>query len=360
MLSTNSAARVLTGCWAPCLARGFLPEAKQIGAGHVLTGHRAPRLARGFFQEPTQIGTKRRAVNTSTSTASRPNAIIAAELPAVIDLFLTFAKRQSGATDRQPVLDFDGLRRLLAAIGEHVDDTMLHTIFHAADTDHSGAIDLDEFLVASQELLRNAPARSVLVVGGPGSGKGVLCARLVAVCGVAHVSTGDMLRQEVSRGTPLGNACAEMIRKGELVPSEIITTLLRRRMSEHHGRRLLLDGFPRSQQNAIDFERQCGKPELALSLTCSEEIMLERILYRSKIEGRADDNIEAARIRIATFKAQGTPTLDWLRRAGVPIIELNCSGTPDDVWAQLIAVGRLMRGAVALDALSEAAPRPAG
>jgi adenylate kinase len=341
------------------MRRGLAHQLARQRAACVAISNRASvirSLPRAFFQAAVggkrETGTQRRAMNTSTSHAAdahKPKVIIDAELPAVIDLFMSFAKK-AGA-DRRPVLDLDGLRRLLDAIGEHAEEPTLSQIFRAADTDHSGEIDLDEFLVASQKLLSKAPARSVLVIGGPGSGKGLLCARLVAECGVDHVSTGDLLRQEVARATPLGQMCAEMIRKGELVPSEIITTLLRRRMGEHHGKRLLLDGFPRSQQNAIDFERQCGKPELALSLACHEEIMLERILYRSKIEGRADDNIEAARNRIATFKAQGAPTLEWLRGAGVPIIELNVNGTPDEVWEQLIAVGRLMRAAVALHGL---------
>ena len=60
------------------------------------------------------------------------------------------------------------------------------------------------------------------------------------------------------------------------------------------GRRLLLDGFPRSRDNAIDFEAQCGRPELALHLVCDEEKMLERILRRAQTEGRADDTRKAA------------------------------------------------------------------
>jgi adenylate kinase family enzyme len=144
--------------------------------------------------------------------------------------------------------------------------------------------------VASHRILGSSPARAILVVGGPGSGKGLLCSRLVAECGVSHVSCGDMLREEVQRSTPLGiqvrktprwprswpnfsplqlyshrNAwaslhllgqpnsflarqCAEIMQRGELVSSEVITTLLRRRMREFPGRRLLLDGFPRSRQ----------------------------------------------------------------------------------------------------------------
>lgn len=142
----------------------------------------------------------------------------------------------------------------------------------------SGTIELSEFLAAADRILGDAPARSILMIGGPGSGKGVLSARLVAQCGVSHVSCGDMLREEVRRDTPLGRDCDAYMRRGELIPSGTIITLLKRRMREYPGRRLLLDGFPRSRQNAQDFAETCGKPELAISLICPEELMIERIL----------------------------------------------------------------------------------
>lgn len=368
----------------------------------------------------------------------RGAAFLDEELPAVTDLFHTFAFGDD------PTLDLEGLRALLAAVGERPDEATLRQLFTTADVDSSGGIDLQEFLAAVRPasnpqatpryhspeprpnhctralprtqvdaFLGTAPARCVLLVGGPGSGKGLLCSRLVATCGVAHMSTGNMLREEVEAGTPLGHSVAEIMQAGKLVPSATITTLstllaraarardgrgraaaarrlcppphdrvgrdwvrwdgarwdvrllrafappsptpsgaVRRRMRSFPGQRLLLDGFPRSQQNAVDFEAQCGKPELALTLTCSEETMVQRILKRARLEGRPDDNLVTAHKRIETFREQGAPTLAWLRGSGVPIIEIDANGTPDDVWGQLLAVGRLMRGAVELPSRS--------
>ncbi len=307
--------------------------------------------ARGFvarnpalFTANSRIG---HSLSTTTSSVSRTRSLSTAsaafapsELPAVRDLFSSFAVGGS--------LDKGGLRAVLESIGERPSDGVLDELFAEADADRSGSIDLHEFMAACDLILGSSPARSILVVGGPGSGKGVLCSRLVAECGVSHVSCGDMLREEVSRDTPLGRQCAEIMCRGELVSSEIVITLLRRRMREFPGRRLLLDGFPRSRENAIDFAERCGTPELALTLTCPESLMVERILRRAELEGRADDNYETARARIATYREQGAPTITWLREQRVPIVELDCSGTPDDVWAQLLAVGRLMRQAVAL------------
>mmetsp|Transcript_42108 Transcript_42108/g.104849 ORF Transcript_42108/g.104849 Transcript_42108/m.104849 type:complete len:85 (+) Transcript_42108:26-280(+) len=76
--------------------------------------------------------------------------------------------------------------------------------------------------------------------------------------------------------------------------------------------------------------------------------MIERILKRGLASGRADDNLRTARARIETFRAQGEPTLRWLREHKVPIVELDASGSPDEVWAQLLTIGRLMRSAVSL------------
>ena len=276
-----------------------------------------------------------------TITQATSKAFLPSEMPAVVDLFDDFAGESK-------MLDREGLRRILNAVGEKPSSQQLEELFIMADADSSGEIDLDEFLAASDALLASNPARSILLVGGPGSGKGTICKRLVAECGVSHVSCGDMLREEVAADTPLGKECSAIMQRGELVSSELIVTLLRRRMRRFGGRRLLLDGFPRSKQNAIDFEAQCGRPELALHLTCSEGTMLQRIMKRALIENRADDNRETALARMATYAEQSEPTLEWLKDSRVPIVELDCNGSVDEVWSQLLAIGRLMRGAVAV------------
>jgi len=79
-----------------------------------------------------------------------------------------------------------------------------------------------------------------------------------------HLSSGELLRDEVQSQTPLGKECAEIMKRGELVSSEVMTALLRRRMRLFPKWRVLLDGFPRSLENAHDLIRHCGKPEVAL------------------------------------------------------------------------------------------------
>jgi adenylate kinase family enzyme len=198
--------------------------------------------------------------------------------------------------------------------------------------------------------LGGAPAAIVLLVGGPGSGKGLLSKRLEKVCGVIHLSSGDLLRDEVRRDTVLGREVQDIMAKGELVSSAVIVTLMRRVMRNHPGKRVLLDGFPRSLQNAHDLVELCGKPELALHLVCDDTIMMERILKRSgEATGatqRDDDNIHTALHRLRTYHKFHNSTMEWLREQHVPVVNLDSSGSEESVWEQLSAIGRLMRPAV--------------
>ncbi|EED88908.1 predicted protein, partial [Thalassiosira pseudonana CCMP1335] len=180
----------------------------------------------------------------------------------------------------------------------------------------------------------------ILVVGGPGSGKGLLSERLVKECGVVHISSGDLLREEVQAGSHLGKQVEEIMKSGGLVSSAIMVALMQKRMKDHPGKRILLDGFPRSAENARDLVTLCGKPELALHLDCDDTILIERILHRGKSGARADDNITTALQRIRNYHKFHQVTLDFLREERVPIVNLDCSTTPDGVWEQLSAVSR--------------------
>jgi adenylate kinase family enzyme len=181
-----------------------------------------------------------------------------------------------------------------------------------------------------------------------------------------------MLREEVASRTPLGREVADIMARGDLVSSAVVTALMRRRMRRHPGRRILLDGFPRSLENARDFVELCGPPELALHLNCDDTVMIERILSRgaaansgggcggggdddggdANVAGaaaaRSDDNVHTAIQRLKNYHKHHNPTMSWLKEIRVPIVELDCSGTKEDVWGQLTAIGRLMRPAVKL------------
>ncbi len=283
----------------------------------------------------------------SRHVARRPHVRSIANLDqdAVADLFAQYAVERNGTV----CLDKNDLRALRAGIGEDTaaSDSVCE-LFQVADLDGNGYIDLDEFLENAPVLLESNPARIIIVVGGPGSGKGLLCNRLAAECGVVHLSSGDLLRNEVERQSPLGREVKDIMARGELVSSAIIVTLMKKHMGAHSGKRVLLDGFPRSVENARDLTRLCGVPELALHLDCEDTVMLERIMERgsASVVRRQDDNFQTAIRRIRTFHKYHKPTMEWLHEQHVPVVNLDCSGTPESVWKQLMAIGRLMRPAV--------------
>jgi len=189
------------------------------------------------------------------------------------DLFHQYASVRS--PDGEPSLDVQDITNLLREIGGDPTVSVIQQLFDVADSDKNGVIDLAEFMEHYDYILGGNPARIVLIVGGPGSGKGVLSARLQKKCGVVHLSSGDLLRTEVARGSALGRQVCDIMARGELVSSAIMVALMKRRMRDHPGKRVLLDGFPRSLENAHDLVALCGKPELALHLVRTQMIQID-------------------------------------------------------------------------------------
>jgi adenylate kinase family enzyme len=263
---------------------------------------------------------------------------------ACTDLFDQYAKRRNGVVS----LDCNDIRDLLLAIGRNPKESTIQKLFEVADADKNGQIDHFEFLENAHLFLGDNPARIILVVGGPGSGKGELSRRLQKECNVVHLSSGDLLRDEVAQDTTLGRRVRDIMARGELVTSAMMVALMKKKMKDHPGKRVLLDGFPRSPENARDLVQFCGTPELAIHMVCDDTILLERIMGRgsSSTIRREDDNFQSALQRLRTFHKYHGVTLDWLKQQKVPIVNLDCSGTQESVWNQLLAIGRLMRSAV--------------
>lgn len=161
-------------------------------------------------------------------------------------------------------------------------------------------------------------AKIIFVLGGPGCGKGTQCTKLAAHCVYKHFSTGDLLRAEVAAKSELGQRCEAIMKNGGLVPVEDTLELLYRAMLAAVGPTsagFLVDGFPRelSQVTAFTtkFQRDCN---VALYFECSDEVMLQRILMRGQSSGRADDNADAAKKRLETFRSQSLPVVQHYQR----------------------------------------------
>jgi adenylate kinase len=178
-------------------------------------------------------------------------------------------------------------------------------------------------------------ARRLLLLGPPGSGKGTQGALLVERLGIPRISTGDMLRAAVEAGTPVGRQAQSTMARGELVPDSLVIALAEERLRHADARDgFVLDGFPRtaSQAEALDrlLDRLGTQLDACLALNVPEQVVIERLLKRANLEGRADDTEETIRNRMRVYREQTRPLLDHYRRKGV-LREVDGLGTIEDV-----------------------------
>ena len=142
----------------------------------------------------------------------------------------------------------------------------------------------------------------VFVLGGPGSGKGTQCDNIVRDFKYTHLSTGDLLREEVKKGGELGDKLNAVMSEGKLVSSEMLVTLLKNAMKGQE--KCLIDGFPRNQENIDEWDKQIGDSvdlKFVLFMDVDLDTMKARLLKRGEDSGRADDNEETIKKRFDTF-----------------------------------------------------------
>lgn len=172
----------------------------------------------------------------------------------------------------------------------------------------------------------------VFVLGAPGCGKGTQCQRLAKTYGYEHLSTGDLLRAEVAANTELGRQCADVMKAGQLVNQDVILALVKKAMARSGSRRFLLDGYPRSLDQAFEFERQVQSPSFVLNFEVSEATATKRILERGKTSGRSDDNAATVKKRFATFREQTSAAIDFYSKLG-RVRPVDGEGSEDAVFA---------------------------
>ncbi|XP_055951093.1 adenylate kinase isoenzyme 1-like isoform X2 [Argiope bruennichi] len=177
----------------------------------------------------------------------------------------------------------------------------------------------------------------IFVIGGPGSGKGTQCERIVQKYGFTHLSTGDLLRDEVNSGSLRGERLTDIMKKGQLVPNEEVLALLKEAMLKNlaNSNGFLIDGYPREVGQAVDFEKQVSKCSFLLFFDVPDEVMKERLLHRGKTSGRADDNEETIAKRILTFHNHTQPILDHY---GDKVKKIPATGTVDEIFAEVTKV----------------------
>jgi adenylate kinase len=185
----------------------------------------------------------------------------------------------------------------------------------------------------------------VFVLGGPGSGKGTQCPRIVEKFNYVHLSTGDLLREASAAASADGQLINQHIAEGKLVPIEIVMRLLQNAMNEHlkNGKnKFLIDGFPRNQDNLDAWNEEFGsdpdlKIKFVLYLDCPEQVMEYRLLGRGKKSGRIDDTPEVVKKRFDVFVNSTKPIIQYFDRLGL-VRKISASGTISEVFADITEV----------------------
>ncbi|CAH1271782.1 AK5 [Branchiostoma lanceolatum] len=179
----------------------------------------------------------------------------------------------------------------------------------------------------------------IFVVGGPGCGKGTQCERIVAKYGYTHLSSGDLLRDEVKSGSERGKKLTEIMEKGELVPMSVVLDLLKEAMLAKAGESqgFLIDGYPREVQQGAEFEEKIASCDCVLYFECSDETMTERLLGRAKTSGRVDDNEETIKKRLTTFHNATEPVVQYYEDKK-KLAKISAERPPDEVFTDVCKV----------------------
>jgi adenylate kinase len=181
----------------------------------------------------------------------------------------------------------------------------------------------------------------LLLIGPPGSGKGTQAVRIADHFGIAHISSGDLLRQHVTQGTTIGRTVQEFLAHGDLVPDGIVMDVLRKPVeTANREGGFVLDGFPRTvaqAEAAYSVARVNGTwVQVALSLEVPREELMARILARGRDSGRSDDNLAVIRHRLDLFDATAPALIEYYARREV-LITIQGAQPIDQVTADAIA-----------------------
>jgi len=209
--------------------------------------------------------------------------------------------------------------------------------------------------------------RNVVLLGGPGAGKGTQAERIVADYALPHISTGDMLRDAVARGTEMGRAAQQYMESGRLVPDEVVIGVVRDRLAEPDAAEgFLLDGFPRTVPQAEALDAMLAEAGRAITHVVLIDVPAEELVQRiagrrscavcgkiynvtydpPKVDGvcdvdggeltqRTDDNEETVRNRIAVYEQQTAPLVGYYTDKGVLESAFGGGKAPDEVYEQV-------------------------
>lgn len=184
---------------------------------------------------------------------------------------------------------------------------------------------------------------NLVIFGAPGSGKGTQSEKLIDRYHLHHISTGEVLRDHIARGTELGRTADSYISQGQLIPDELMLRVLEHELDNNPDKTaegVIFDGFPRTIPQALALKnmmkRRGQKIHAVIGLEVPEDQLMERMVLRGKESGRSDDNPETIRKRLAVYHKQTQPLRDYYVGEGV-YVPIKGDGTVDQVFERVIA-----------------------
>ena len=183
---------------------------------------------------------------------------------------------------------------------------------------------------------------NIVLFGPPGSGKGTQACKIIEKYNLVHISTGDLLRQEVADQTELGKRAKEIMDKGELVSDEIVIGMIANKLNENQGGPgFIFDGFPRTVEQARELRKALTdmdeRVSVMISLDVPREELVSRLLKRGQETGRSDDNMETINNRIDVYEKQTIPVTYYYDKMHkhVPV---DGTGTIDKIFERIVKV----------------------
>ena len=189
----------------------------------------------------------------------------------------------------------------------------------------------------------------LVLLGPPGAGKGTQAKLLAERFGLAHLSSGDILRSERAAGTELGNKAQGYMDAGQLVPDELIVSMMAQHMAraEREQDGYTLDGFPRTQGQAEALDRQLAEQgsrlDAVLELKVADDVVVRRLSGRREKESRTDDAPEVVRQRLTTYHEQTAPISAYYAEQGL-LREVDGDGEIERIRDRLVEIGQVFAG----------------
>ena len=184
--------------------------------------------------------------------------------------------------------------------------------------------------------------KNIVIFGAPGAGKGTQSDKMIGKYGFGHISTGDVLRNEIKNGTALGKTAKSYIDNGQLIPDSLMIDILAATydaLPKTQG--VIFDGFPRTIPQAEALKAMLAERgtqvHAMLELNVPDEMLMERLINRGKTSGRADDNEETIAKRLGVYHNQTMPLIEWYEQEGLRNA-VKGYGSLEEINANLCAV----------------------